>query len=164
MWILWIRSGSGSATLVISIHILWNWADLKSRLYPVCRHYDRRNIHKGLCMKEQRDCDVNGERDCKGHGEGSARSLASKKRRNTVNPNPPYSTRHAKNGCCYITVDSATSALQNGACIYLCISKKMHYKKPFSYTTAQWKVWNVMKTTVHHSWLSGKNKLLIIAY
>lgn len=32
------------------------------------RHYDRRNIHKGLCMKEQRDCDVNGERDCKGHG------------------------------------------------------------------------------------------------
>ena len=40
----------------------------------LCRHYDRRNIHKGLCMKEQRDCDVNGERDCKGHGEGSARS------------------------------------------------------------------------------------------
>jgi hypothetical protein len=26
-------------------------------------------------MKEQRDCDVNGERDCKGHGEGSARSV-----------------------------------------------------------------------------------------
>jgi hypothetical protein len=24
--------------------------------------------------------------------------------------------------CCYITVDSATTALQNGACTYLCIS------------------------------------------
>jgi hypothetical protein len=33
---------------------------------------------------------------------------------------------------CYITVDSATNALQNGACTYQCISKQMHYKKhPF---------------------------------
>ncbi len=33
--------------------------------------------------------------------------------------------------CCYITVDSATTALQNGACTYRCISKQMHYKTPF---------------------------------
>jgi hypothetical protein len=30
--------------------------------------------------------------------------------------------------CCYITVDSTTTALQNGACTYRCISKQMHYK------------------------------------
>ncbi len=36
-------------------------------------------------------------------------------------------------GCCYITVDSATTALQNGACTYKCISKQMHYKMPFSH-------------------------------
>jgi hypothetical protein len=35
--------------------------------------------------------------------------------------------------CCYITVDSATTALQNGACTYRCISKQMHYKTPFSH-------------------------------
>jgi hypothetical protein len=35
--------------------------------------------------------------------------------------------------CCYITVDSATTAVQNGACTYLCISKQMHYKTPFSH-------------------------------
>ncbi len=34
--------------------------------------------------------------------------------------------------CCYITVDSATTALQNGACTYRCISKQMPYKIPFS--------------------------------
>jgi hypothetical protein len=34
--------------------------------------------------------------------------------------------------CCYITVDSATTALQNGACTYRCTSKQMHYKTPFS--------------------------------
>ncbi len=28
-------------------------------------------------------------------------------------------------------VDSATTALQNGACTYRCISKQMHYKTPF---------------------------------
>ncbi len=28
--------------------------------------------------------------------------------------------------CCYITVDSATTALQNGACTCWCISKQMH--------------------------------------
>jgi hypothetical protein len=33
----------------------------------------------------------------------------------------------------YITVDSATTALQNGACTYRCISKQMHYKTPFSH-------------------------------
>ncbi len=35
--------------------------------------------------------------------------------------------------CCYITVDSATTAPQNGACTYRCISKQMHYKTPFSH-------------------------------
>ncbi len=33
----------------------------------------------------------------------------------------------------YITVDSATTALQNGACTYWCISKQMHYKTTFSH-------------------------------
>ncbi len=36
-------------------------------------------------------------------------------------------------GCYYITVDSGTNALQNGACTYRCISKQMHYKTPFSH-------------------------------
>jgi hypothetical protein len=35
--------------------------------------------------------------------------------------------------CCYITVDSATTALQDGACTYKCISKQMHYNTPFSH-------------------------------
>ncbi len=35
--------------------------------------------------------------------------------------------------CCYITVDSATTALQNCARTYWCISKQMHYKTPFSH-------------------------------
>ena len=34
--------------------------------------------------------------------------------------------------CCYMTVDSRTTALQNGACSYPCISKQMNYKTPFS--------------------------------
>ncbi len=38
------------------------------------------------------------------------------------------------NWCCYITVDSATTALQNSACTYRCISKQIHYKTPFSHT------------------------------
>jgi len=34
----------------------------------VCfRHHDRRNIHKGLCMEEIKDCSENGKSDCK-HG------------------------------------------------------------------------------------------------
>jgi hypothetical protein len=40
---------------------------------------------------------------------------------------------YAKIRCCYMTVDSATTALQNGACTYMCISKQMHYKTPFSH-------------------------------
>jgi hypothetical protein len=36
-------------------------------------------------------------------------------------------------GCCHITVDSATTALQDGACTYRCISKQMHYRTPFSH-------------------------------
>jgi hypothetical protein len=38
--------------------------------------------------------------------------------------------------CCYITVDSGTTALQNGACTYRCISKQMHYKTPVPLTSA----------------------------
>ncbi len=44
-----------------------------------------------------------------------------------------------KNRCCYITVDFATTALQNGAYPYRCISKQMH-KTPLShngYTKSQ---------------------------
>jgi hypothetical protein len=33
----------------------------------------------------------------------------------------------------YITVDSETTALQNGACTYRCISKPRHYKIPSSH-------------------------------
>ncbi len=35
--------------------------------------------------------------------------------------------------CCDMKVDSATTALQNGACTYRCISKQMHYKSPLSH-------------------------------
>ncbi len=35
--------------------------------------------------------------------------------------------------CCYITVDFATTAHQNGAYTYQCISKQMHYKTSFSH-------------------------------
>jgi hypothetical protein len=35
--------------------------------------------------------------------------------------------------CCYITADSKTTALQNGACTYQYISKQMHYKTLFSH-------------------------------
>jgi hypothetical protein len=38
-------------------------------------------------------------------------------------------------GCCYLTVDSATTALQNGACTYQFIYKQMHYKIPFSHNS-----------------------------
>ncbi len=48
--------------------------------------------------------------------------------------------------CCYITVDSSTTALQKSACTYQCISKQMHYKTPFSHN-GYMKVWNFMKNT-----------------
>ncbi len=41
--------------------------------------------------------------------------------------------RQGRIWCCYITVDSSTTALQNGVCTYQCISKQMHYKTPFSH-------------------------------
>jgi hypothetical protein len=34
--------------------------------------------------------------------------------------------------CCYIAVDSGTTALQNDACTYRCISNKCTIKPPFS--------------------------------
>ncbi len=50
---------------------------------------------------------------------------------------PPYrdhvDCKESTLGCCYITVDSATTALQNGACTYRCISKQMRYKTPLSH-------------------------------
>ncbi len=49
--------------------------------------------------------------------------------------------------CCYITVDSATTALQNGACTYQYISLQMHYNAPFSHNGYTWKVWKFMKIT-----------------
>ncbi len=36
-------------------------------------------------------------------------------------------------GCCYKTVDSATTALQNGACTYQCIFPQMHFKTSCSH-------------------------------
>jgi hypothetical protein len=41
---------------------------------------------------------------------------------------------HSLCTCC-ITVDSATAALLNGACIHPCISKQMHYKTPFTHNS-----------------------------
>jgi hypothetical protein len=43
-------------------------------------------------------------------------------------------SKRERKGCCYITVDSATTALQNSACTYRCISIQMHYKTPFSHS------------------------------
>jgi hypothetical protein len=59
--------------------------------------------------------------------------------------------------CCYITVDSATPALQNGACTYQCISKQIHYKTPFFIQWLHEKFGVLWK--LHHSCLSGKNIL-----
>jgi hypothetical protein len=63
--------------------------------------------------------------------------------------------------CCYKTVDSGTTALQNGACTYRCISKQMHYKTPFL-TTATWKVWKFMNTTSLCSVWKKSNFLAIL--
>ena len=35
------------------------------------RHFDRRNVRKGLCMEPVVDCSENGKSDCKNNGEGS---------------------------------------------------------------------------------------------
>ncbi len=43
-------------------------------------------------------------------------------------------------------VDSGTTALQNVACTYRCISKQMHYKTPFSHN-GYMKSLEIMKTT-----------------
>jgi hypothetical protein len=48
-------------------------------------------------------------------------------------------------------VDSATTALPNGACTYRCISKQAIYIKHPLHTTDTWKVWNFMKTTSLYS-------------
>ncbi len=52
------------------------------------------------------------------------------------NPSPDYMSQLCRcvYRCCYITVDSATTALQNDACKYRCISKQMHSKTPFSHS------------------------------
>ncbi len=54
--------------------------------------------------------------------------------------------------CCYITVDSGTAVLQNGACTYRCISNQMH---PF-HKTPTWNLWKL-----HHSVLSGKKQTFL---
>jgi hypothetical protein len=61
-----------------------------------------------------------------------------------------------KNRCCYITVDSATTALQNGACTNQCISK--HYKTPFSHNSYM----NFMTTTSLYSVWKKTNFLAIL--
>ncbi len=38
---------------------------------------------------------------------------------------------YSEKGCCYVTVDSPTTAIQSGACTRRCISKQMHYKTTF---------------------------------
>ncbi len=45
---------------------------------------------------------------------------------------PPVNTS-LSHRYCYITVDSATAAIQNGACTHRCISKQRHYKTLFSH-------------------------------
>jgi hypothetical protein len=48
---------------------------------------------------------------------------------------------------CFITVDYATAALQNGACTYQCISKQMHYKTTFSHK-GYMKGWNYYESYI----------------
>jgi hypothetical protein len=57
------------------------------------------------------------------------------------------------NSCCYITVDSATTALQNGACTCRCISKKCTVKHPFAQRLHEK---SEILYKLHHSVLSGK--------
>ncbi len=56
--------------------------------------------------------------------------------------------------CCYITVNSATSVLQNIECTFRCISKQIHYtvKHPFTQGLEFYE-------ELHHFVLSGENKL-----
>jgi hypothetical protein len=58
--------------------------------------------------------------------------------------------------CCYITVDSATAALQNGACTYRCISKQMLYKTPYSHNDYIKSLEFCENHITHHPVLSGK--------
>ncbi len=64
--------------------------------------------------------------------------------------------------CCYITVDPATTALQNGACTYQWISKQMHYKTPLFTQQLHEKSGILLKQL--HSVLSGKKNFLAILY
>ncbi len=63
--------------------------------------------------------------------------------------------------CCYITLDSATTALQNSTFTSRCISKQMHYKTTFSHngymkSLAFYKNYITLVLSV---WKKVKNKL-----
>jgi hypothetical protein len=58
--------------------------------------------------------------------------------------------------CCYITVDSAATALHNVACTYWCIAKQMHYKTSFSHKSYMNCLDFYENYTLHHSVLSEK--------
>ncbi len=60
--------------------------------------------------------------------------------------------------CCYITVDSATTALQNGACTIGAFPKQMHHKTPFSHN-GSWKFGILWKQ--HHSVLYHEKKITV---
>jgi hypothetical protein len=64
--------------------------------------------------------------------------------------------------CCYITVDSTTTALHNGACTYRCISKQMHYKTLLS-PNGYMKSLEIYENYITLSCLE-KNKLFTILY
>jgi hypothetical protein len=58
---------------------------------------------------------------------------------------------------------SATTALQNGACTYRCISKQMHYKTPFSHKSYM-KSQEFYKNFITLFCLEKKKKFLTILY
>ncbi len=65
--------------------------------------------------------------------------------------------------CCYITVNSGTTALQNGACTFRCISKQMHYKTLFSHRLNEksGNLWKCTSTSLCSVW---KKTTLTILY
>ncbi len=65
--------------------------------------------------------------------------------------------------CCYITVASATTALQNGACTYRCISKQMDSKTNFSYNIYM-KSLEFYESYITMFLLEKKNNFLTILY
>ncbi len=71
------------------------------------------------------------------------------------NINKTLQNRYINLWCCYIKVDSATTALQNGDFTYRCMLKQMHYRTPFSHNGSikSGIIWKLRQSV-----LSGKNK------